>query len=179
MPTYTPNFTVQDDFGGIANANAYITLDYFRQYATDSGIDVTAAPYSDDAKCMTAIIQGTRYMDYRWQYFGMRCQITQQTEWPRYSVIDNDRNPVDGITPPIMKACAEYSMLAILGQLNPTPARDETGQALQAKTTQVGPIMTSRRFVGGGAFLQPTYPVPDGILKREGYIISGGTLIRG
>jgi DnaT-like ssDNA binding protein len=180
MTTYTPNFVVQDDFGGVANANAYITLDFFRQYWTDRGVDVTADPYSSDTKCQAAIIQGTIYMDYRWQYYGMRCQITQNTEWPRYSVIDNDRNPVDGITPPLMKACAEYANIALItGPLNPTPSRDDTGQALQAKTTQVGPIMTSKRYIGGGSFMQPIYPVPDGILKREGYIFGGSQLVRG
>lgn len=180
MTTYTPEFLVQDNFGSVCHANAYITVEWFLQYCTNKGIDVTQAPYSDEALCQVAIIAATQYMDYRWQYFGMRCQITQGTEWPRYTVINNDRNPVDGIVPPLMRACSEYAILAITGtNLFPVPTRDPTGQGVASKTTQVGPIMTSTKYIGGTAIIKPVYPIPDGILQREGYIIGGSSLIRG
>lgn len=167
---------VQDDFGQTANANAYITVAFFKQYCDNNGYDYSA--YSDD-QISIAIIRATAYMDTRWRYFGIRAQIDQTTEWPRYNISDVDNNPVNGIVLNVQKACAEYSFIAAAAALNPAPTRDETGARLQARTTQVGPILDSVRFAGSAIFTQPTYPIADGYLKSRGYVMVGNSLIRG
>lgn len=169
-------FSVQDDFGQVSDANAYITVAFFRSYHTDRGVDLTS--YSD-SDCESAIVRGTDYMDIRWRYYGIRKQILQTTQWPRYNVIDVDRNPINIIPLEVKRACAEYSIVALTAVLDPIPTRDSTGQRVQAKTTQVGPIMNSVRYTGGGIFVQPTYPVADGYLKNKGLVISTTALARG
>lgn len=167
---------VQDDTGQVAGANGYITVAFFRSYHGDRGVDLSGVV---DADIETAIIRGTDYMDTRWRYKGIRSQTAQETEWPRYNIIDVDNLYVYGIVIHVQRACAEYSLIALNAALNPTPTRDATGQRVIAKTTQVGPILNNVRYAPGAIFTEPTYPIADGLLKRRGYIISSTELTRG
>lgn len=174
-----PTLIVQDDFGQTDNANAYIDEPYFKTYADNQGYDYTTPAYTDP-QIQVAIIQGRTYMDTRWRYWGMRKQILQTTEWPRYNIIDVDRNPVNIIPDNVKRANAEYAWIYLTtGTLNPIPTRDETGAALQARTTQVGPVLESIRFSGVGSFKNPIYPIADGYLKSRGYVIATTALMRG
>jgi hypothetical protein len=56
------NFTVQNDAGTAANANAYITLAFFKQYMDDRG-----RVYPVDAAVQLGIVKATDYIDARWR----------------------------------------------------------------------------------------------------------------
>lgn len=177
-------FIVQSDDGLTEGANAYCDLAYFRAYCLSRGKSlVKTAPstdYSDD-EVAVALINGRDYMDNRWTFKGDRMQPDQTTEWPRISAYDNSQIYINGITDVLKQANSAYGYIALTvpGGLNPTPSRDGTGAAVQSKTTQVGPILKSVRYVEGATFSNPTYPDADNILKSRGYTISGSTLIRG
>ena len=189
MTTASDLLVVQNDTGDAVGANAYCDVDFFKTYCISRGKSLvkTAAAdpannvlYSDDE--IAAAIMGSReYMDGRWgsKYVGQRMQELQDTEWPRYDAYDNSDFYINGVTDILRKANAEYAyILLTTTDLNPNPTRDETGQRVQRKTTQVGPILDSVTYVTGAAFDQPTYPTADNILRSRGYILSGSSLIR-
>lgn len=167
---------VQDNFGQVSGANGYITVAFFRAYHTDRGVDLSSVI---DADIETGIVRATDYMDTRWRYYGIRAQIRQTTEWPRYNISDVDNNPVYGVDIHVQRSCAEYALIALNAALNAPPTRDATGQRIIAKTTQVGPILNSVRYAGAAIFTEPTYPIADGFMKRRGYIMSSTSLTRG
>lgn len=168
-------FTVQDDTGGVAGANAYITVDFFKTYHADRGNAYTAV---DDA-IQQAIIKATQYLDGRFRFRGLKLLGRYQTtEWPRSSALDADDQVVFGIPLEVQNATAEYALRALTGTLNPDPERDASGAAVAAKSETVGPISESTTFVGGAAFTLPKYPVADQMLRRAGLTLSGNDVLR-
>lgn len=170
---------VQDNFGQVVGANSYQTLASAQLYWDNAGYDYATPGYT--ANQMTvALIQATVYMDGRWRFRGIRKQIAQNTAWPRYNLIDIDRNPVNILTKHLLAAHAEYAWVYLTtGTLNGIPTRDATGARLQAKTTQVGPIMESVRYAGAATWVAPIYPIADGYLTSRGYVIPTNAIMRG
>ena len=164
-------------------------MEFFTNYCISRGRSLIKVAAQDPANNVlysadeiAAAIMGSReYMDGRWgsKYIGQRSQELQDTEWPRDNAYDNSDYYVYGINDIIRKANCEYAyILLTTTDLNPNPTRDETGQRVQRKTTQVGPILDSVTYAAGAAFDQPTYPAADNILKSRGYVLSGSSLIR-
>ena len=189
MTTASDLLILQDDNGIADGANAYCDVAFFTTYCISRGKSLVKTKAQDPANNVlysndeiAAAIMGSReYMDGRWgsKYVGQRMQELQDTEWPRYDAYDNSNFYINGITDILRKANSEYGyILLTTTDLNPNPTRDETGQRVQRKTTQVGPILDSVTYVNGAAFDQPTYPAADNILKSRGYVLSGSTLIR-
>ena len=189
MPTASDLLLVQDDDGSVDRANTYADPDYFTSYCIMNGktlVKVVAADpannvnYSAD-DIASALMAGRRYMDSRWgqSYVGTRSEEFQGTEWPRDNAYDNSEYYIYGITDTLRDAQCEYSYLALTGtDLNPVPTRDDTGQKVQRKTTQVGPILDSVTYVNGAGFSLPVFPAADTILKSRGYVLAGSRLIR-
>ena len=184
-------FTIQDDSGGVANANAYIAVQFFKDYHGDRGNDVSSFT---DPQIEQAIVLATDYIDVRFEYVGDRLLSDQCTEWLRLDAQDIDDRVVNGIPKAVQEATAEYAFRArtviaagTLAQnsLNPTPDRDATGQPVKRKAERVGPIATDISFTTGDAvgsvFELPRYPVADQKLIRRGLVRSEsfGTLSRG
>lgn len=177
-------FLIQNDSGTVDGANSYADIDFFVAYCTSRGkslIDpLTSAQYTD-LQIAICLITGCDYMDSRWSWTGEREQINQDTEWPRLSAFDDSGVYISGVTDILRRAQSEYGYIALTSPaaLNPTPTRDESGVAVQSKTTQVGPILESIHYAAGAVFTNPTYPSADNILKNRGYTASRTTLIRG
>lgn len=170
---------VQDNFGSVVGANSYQSEASAKLYWDNAGYDYTTPAYSDN-QITISLIQATAYMDGRWRFQGIRKQIAQNTAWPRYNLIDVDRNPVNILTKHLLAAHAEYAWIYLTtGSLNPVPVRDPTGARLQAKTTQVGPIMESVRYAGAAVFVAPIYPIADGYLTSRGYVVPTNAIMRG
>lgn len=170
---------VQDDFGLVDGANAYQDAADAMLLWDNAGYDYTTPGYTTN-QMNVSLIQGTSYMDTRWRFHGIRKQLRQNTAWPRYNLIDIDRNPVNIIPLHVKLAHAEYAWIFLTtGTLNAIPQRDPTGARLQAKTTQVGPIMESVRYAGAAVFVQPIYPIADGYLTERGYVIPNSSIMRG
>lgn len=173
-------FVVQNDQGTQAGANAYISAAFFTAYHTDQGT-MPSGPPSDSA-IEAAIVRATRYMDGRWKWVGEgRLQSEQTTAWPRVGAYDDSRNYVDGVPLEVKNACAEYALIELTQRLNPTPARDESGQSIFSKSETVGPVSQSITFQAGaaGKFRQPVYPAADGILRARGLITNVRRAVRG
>lgn len=168
---------VQNIDGTAVGANAYITVQEFKDYHADRGADTSAF---DDEAIEAAIVRATDYLDQRFNFVGKkRLGRNQTTEWPRTDAWDRDRYYINDIPPEVKEACAEYALRALAAELNPDPERNASGVAVLSKSEAVGPISESVTFVGGAVFQMPKYPAADQKLVRAGLVRSGGTLLRG
>jgi hypothetical protein len=166
-------FTVQNDSGNVAGANAYITVDEFKAYHDDRGND-----YSDYATgdLETAIVRASDHIDERWSFQGEKLNSTQATEWPRRDVYVDDLL-VTGIPDDVKEACAEYAFITADGtELDPAPAVDARNQIVQRKREKVGPLEEETEYVSGGVVAAPSFPRGDRKLKD--LVIQSGTIRR-
>lgn len=172
-------FTVQDDNGGVANANAYLTVAEFKTYHDDRAQSYGAV---SDPVIEGAIVRATTYLDSRFRFVGDKVQGRDQTTaWPRSSAYDRDNDLVTGIPREVKNATAEYALRALTatGGLNPDPQRDATGAAVTMRKDVVGPIEETREYSAGTAFQMPKYPAADQWLRAVGLTRSGGEVRRG
>lgn len=168
--------SVQTDAGDVANANAYITLAFFKSYHDDRGGNYSA--YTD-TQIERAIVKATDYLDARWRYRGEKKTSLQTTQWPRWDVEDADGTYIDYIHRAVKTACAEYALASLSGVLMPTPTYDATGRVVSAKTEKVGPIMESVVYERGVGFQLPRYPLADNMLKAANLVFTSGSFQRG
>lgn len=169
-------FTVQDDDGGVADANAYITVAFFQTYHEDAGNEVDGA----DEDIERAIVRATTYLDTRFKFRGRRLQNRDQTtEWPRSNCYDNDRNYVEGIPLEVKRATAEYALRAMTATLSPDPENTSTGQAILSKSEEVGPLKESVTYVRNSVFQMPKYPAADRMLTMAGLVDNSNSVRRG
>lgn len=155
-------FTVEDG-SIVANANAYITVQYFRDWFSDRGVAAAATNSGafTDALIQAAIIKATDYVDKRFgnKFVGYRMNQqddTQALQWPRIDAIDNNGLFIKTHAVPtvLKRAIAEYAMLALkLIDLLPLPANTfntvdpDTGETtvaeggiVQRQRQKVGPV---------------------------------------
>lgn len=166
-------FAVQNDSGTVTGANAYISVADLKAYHADRGNEVDGT----DEEIQQAIVRATDYMDGRWRFRGEKLNSQQRTAWPRTFPQDDDQLTLVGIPVQVKEACAEYALLVRQGViLDPNPTRDVSGQTVQSKSEQVGPIASSVTFISGGGTTRPEYPIPD--MKLRGLVQTGGTLAR-
>lgn len=169
-------FNLQDDNGNVPEANAYIAVEFLKEYAASKGADLAAY---QDAQLETAIVRATTYIDARFEYIGWRRNGDQATAWPRSEAYDLDDWEINGLPLALKKAVAEYALLAAANtDLMPNPVT-ENGAVIQSKSETVGPIATTVTYFGGGLPQQPRYPLADNILRRAGLVTSGKSLVRG
>lgn len=169
-------FTVQNDQGTVAGANAYVTVAEFKAYHTDRGNSWSTAT---DTAIEQGIVKATDYLDYRFRYVGNLLNIDQTTEWPRVGAFNRSRFLVAGIPDEIKQACSEYALRALSAELNPDPERDASGRTVQSKSEAVGPISESVTYVAGAVLQMPAYPAADRRLISSGLTRSGNVVVRG
>ena len=120
-------FTVEDGTG-IATANAYHDVDFFRAHHLDRGRTADVGTYPD-LLVQGAIVRATDYVDQRFghRFRGFRESKSQGLEWPRLSAFDDDDfllSDVDEIPRKLKMAVAEYTLIILqIGELLPIPAR--------------------------------------------------------
>jgi len=165
-------FTVQNNSGNVAGANAYITSAFFKTYHKDRGTDISAFGTGDIEK---AIIRATDHVDsgVGFRYGGQRTGLDQTTQFPRINLEDESEFTRVGILSEVEEATAEYAFLALTIDLLPVPDRDSTGQIVQSKSEKVGPISESQVYTVGGSFILPKYPKADQKLRATGLVVSG------
>lgn len=175
---------VQEDGTGLPSSNAYVSVDYVDDYATDRGGDAIAefASWFDlgTAEKESAIIRATDYLDGgRYRFVGIRKLTSQALEWPRVDAryLDDDRAAL-GIPPEVQKATAELALrTADATRLAPDPEYDDSGRFVEESTEKVGPITESKRYSQAGAPATfRKYPRVDKILRF--LLISGNELLR-
>jgi len=174
-------FTVQDDTGLIANANAYITVAEYKAYFADLN-DELAIDY-DDVDIQAGIIKATQYIDTRFAYGGLPLNSVvegQLTQFPRCFLYDNRGDSVDGLPGLLKNATAEYALRAISADLAPDPEVDSRGKVTYKRELVVGAVEEETHFADGvSAEIYKPYPKADAMLKQ--YLKAGGagTLLRG
>lgn len=169
-------FTIQNASGTINDANAYISTVFFTDYHKDRGNALPAGTGTGDKQ--KAIIAATDYLDQRFTFEGEQQNVDQRTQWPRISAIDRNGKLRSGLPHEVTEACADYALLALTQALNPTPDRDSTGRAVEAKAERVGPISESTAYSAGASFQLPKYPVADQKLRASGLVVSGKIIRR-
>jgi hypothetical protein len=141
-------FTVEDGTV-VANANAYMTVAQYRAHHQDRG---RAAADTDvgqgDVAVQAAIILATDYIDKRFgrRFKGGRVSTSQELEWPRQNVWDEDDNLMPNMPSQLLKACAEYAWLSISLGTDLAPPPDGSTGTVEEKTDKVGPIEETRKY---------------------------------
>lgn len=168
-------FTVQDNDGSVADANAYITVDEFTVYHADRGNEVDGGT----ADIEQAIVRATTYLDTRFMYKGRKLNnLDQTTEWPRTNCYDRERNYVNGIPRAVKNATAEYALRALTIELSPDPENLSTGQGILEKSEKVDVIEESVKYDKAAFFTMPKYPTADRMLTIPGLVENSGDLRR-
>jgi hypothetical protein len=168
-------FTVQDDDGLTAGANAYISLDWLREYHLDRGTDLSGVP---DNQLRAALIRATQYVDTRYVFIGERRSPSQSTEWPRTDAYDASGWLIRGIPEALKRAVAELAQKARTIDLMPDPVHDASGRLVASTSSSVGPISESVVYANGGRPTLPTFPAVDRLLSSAGLIMTGLTSVR-
>lgn len=141
-------FTVQNADGTVVDANAYVSVEELRSFASTRGIDLAAMT---DPVLEVAIVKATDFLDAAFQYIGHAKYDDQGTAWPRLGILYTDQR---GLPRPLKKACAQLALRSAQGvALTVDPTVDPSGQVVAASTVKVGPIEKSTQFAvaSGGA----------------------------
>lgn len=178
-------FSVQNDSGSVADANAYIDAAYYKDYHTDRGTASVVNSDFTNAEIQQAIIKATDYLDSRYSYVGSKRQQTQTTQWPRFDAVDRDEYVVTGIPLQVKQACAELtqSELESPGSLFPSVPTDSSGQAVKKISEKLDVLEKSVEYFGGedpgSAVRPPVFYTADWRLKRSGLLINARQVVRG
>lgn len=122
--TFTP-----EDGTGIATANAYIAVAFYRTFHTDRGRVVNEKASVIEG----AIVRATDYIDKRFgrMFRGYRESKLQGLEWPRLQAMDESGWPLEDVPKLLQRATAEYARTAInVGVIAPNPQSSVGPQAL-------------------------------------------------
>lgn len=179
---------VAEDGTGVTNANAYISVSFFRTYHTDRGRVVDAATYPD-SEVESAIIQGTDFVEKRYsgRWVGSgRLLSTQGLSNPRKNVYI-DGVLVEGVPRLLQEAVAEYALRALAAALMPDPPSAFTEGAVVKEKVVLGPITEETEYADPAGAISgteivngkvvPSYPEAD-LLLRPLLTGGGGSVIR-
>jgi len=136
-------FTLQNDLGNVAGANAYVAAAAFTAYFADRGETFTQTQQAIEA----AIVKATSYVDMRFVFFGTKLNgRSQSTLWPRNAIYDEDGHSVTGVPVEIKNAVFEFAKIALTGDLNPDQTPDPSNQIVKEKSITAGPVTTTTKY---------------------------------
>lgn len=170
---------VQEDGTGLDNANAYISVAYFKSYHADRGTIIT----SGSGDIQAAIVRATDFMESRWRFVGVKKNTTQCLHWPAIDAYYTDGRLVasDEVPKTIQQSCADYTKIELdtPGGLTTAPTYDDTNVPVTKRRDKVGPIEEEREFgASGNPKTWRKFPKPDERLRRAGLVITGNRLLR-
>ena len=191
-----------EDGTGVAGANSFTTIQFFRDYFLDRGIAGTDIGTIPDASVQEILIRATDYIVKRFgtRFKGSRATSTQTLPFPRDGVlIDGDEEAEDAVPDKIQQATVEYALRANNMTLAPDPPVpfDQTdasgniissGGVVQRKKEKVdvleedttfSDVNSSYRRAGtrlAEGWMIPAYPAAD--LLLEAFLKSGGRVVR-
>lgn len=162
---------VVEDGSGLANADAYVSLEECDDYHASMG---NAAWVADDddadniAARETAIRRATAFIDrkYNGRFRGRRQGASQALMWPRWDAIDEDGFVIEDIPDAVKYAACEAALRAFQG-MDLMPDMERGGQVIQET---IGPISTT---YAAGAPAGTRYDMIEGLLRP---CLSGGGL---
>lgn len=156
-------------YPAVDGANSYGDVAGFKAYCDERLLDYSAF---SDAQISAGLIEGTAYLDMRYNYLGWRTVAPQTTEFPRNDLYNARGDIVTGIPWQVQHATYEYALRWLLNGfiLVADPARDDTGQQLKAHEVTAGPVSERKEYAAFTGFEWPIYAKPDGILKASGFV---------
>ena len=140
-------FTLEDG-SGVADANALVSVAEADQFIENYG-DSSNWSGASQAEKEAAIRQATRYLDLNYVWAGYKLYDTQNLQWPRYEMYDEDGNYMDqdAIPEKVKEACADLALKVIEGD---TLLLDQDNESKVKRTKDVlGPITEEREYLGG------------------------------
>lgn len=161
---------VVEDGTGVADANAYITVEFADAYFSDRGISEWTG--STSVK-QTAIVRATDYIELRFadRFVGQLSPDSTTLSWPRDYVYDREGNLMTNQIPlELKKSCAEYALRALSLTLLPDPEQNGISRAYN----RVGPLEEEVEYHASQIIQK--YPMADRLLTR--YLTSSAGVIR-
>lgn len=167
---------VVEDGTGLANSNSYVTVQEYRDYYTDRGIDKSS---ETDVQIEGYLVQSTEFIDLMYTFCGEKLVSTQALEFPR--VIDE----VDVGVPTRVK----YATIIMGDTVSTTTGSIYTdpNQNIKQNKEKVGPIETDITYFTGSQnqsqqlenrypevykYLEP-YMCTSGLSSSQRRVISG------
>jgi len=152
-----------EDGTGLANADSYVSIADVTAHLTKFETAATVALWTGEttADQERACRGATRYLDltYGPRYPGRRINETMSLGWPRTQVYDSDGYAIDDDSLPaaLVEACCDLAYLLSQGA---DPLAAQTSPAtIGSESVTVGPITTSKTYVGGKSTVARTaYP---------------------
>jgi hypothetical protein len=139
-------FTLQDDTGSVAGANAYIDETFFKAHHDERGNTYT----DDTTKIRQAIVRATEWVDivFERRFPGTRLAAGQTTAFPRAEIYEDDgKTAIVGVDLRLKKALAELARYAMSNPLTvDTPASTADTSAVIYKREKVGQIEDEVRY---------------------------------
>lgn len=172
---------IVEDGTGVADANAYVSVDQADAYFTLRANTVWSA-LAPEAK-EAAIVNATDYIELRWGHRapGKPFTDTQGLRFPRVL----ECKPEEAFLPTsLLRACCEYAVVASAGPLVKNVELDETGRLPTRYRDKVGPIEEETYWTTGAGSVQPEYwgiyTVPDAMMQSVllPATPSGGRVVR-
>lgn len=131
---------IVEDGSIVTNANALITVVYFKEYADLQGWDYST--YDDTTDIEPAIVRGSQHISDGFSYGGIKQSRDQSFSWPRHSAYDGDGYVILSTVIPtqVMKASCEaaWRELQNANSLDPDVTLSD-----RVTSETVGPISTS------------------------------------
>lgn len=149
-------------------ANAYISVAFFRAYHADRGRDYSNVTTFPDSLVQSWIVLATQFLDVRFKFYGIRVSSTQTTEFPRSSLYNVRGDQVQGIPLCVQQATAEYAHRARTSALLGDPEQDASGMVLKSKSETVGPISERVEYASHLGLQMPSYPLADRLILAQG-----------
>lgn len=163
---------VVEDGTGLDDANAYITVQEFKDYHDDRGNDYStfgSAPPTDQ-EIEKSIVSATDYIDNNFGSSFMGCrefpENPQALYFPRTNIwVDGQQLP--NIPTQLKNATAEYAFRALSGSsLENDPVYDDSGRTVIEKKEVIGPIEEEVKYSDDNSYvITRRYPGADKWLR--------------
>ena len=167
----TIEFIVEDGTSK-ENSTSYATVEEYRQYWLNRGVDYSVSSTATEAEETAAdeLIEGylnaaTEWIDMSYNFVGAPSDSDQASEWPRYAVYDKSGDLIDSdVIPDNLISAVCYMAAQVSDGIN----QIDTG--VSAET--YGKI--SKTYSGSSGI--KSYPVADKLLRL--YLSTGNKLMR-
>lgn len=152
---------VVEDGNGLAAAESYISVDFFKSYHKDRGTTITLGGSEIETKLRLA----TEYIDIRYIPIGNEIIEGQALCYPTdYFITDPVSLPIQ-----LERACAEYALWAIDNDLFIDQSY-ENGPGITFLKEKVGPLENETEWsgsgFGSGGKKYPTIPKADNLMRK-------------
>lgn len=168
-------FTVEDGTG-LSDANAYISVAFFKSYHDDRGSSYTV--FANDAAIEKGIVKASDFVDRRWRgvFRGIRKNTAQSKEFPRVNASYDDGRLISGIVLELQEATAELALRAGSADLAPDPTIDASGRVIVEEAVKADVVSSRTKFSDDGHIMDwHRYPAVEGLMRE---LVQGDELLR-